>query len=740
MTAGDLRKADELRRNFAGKAMKSACYAPFVSLYLTPTGHVQACCRNNTFVLGNVQDHRLTEIWSGSRIGSLRKALTEYKFNLGCGYCEWEGLRGLDSFAIRLMSDQYPVDSQTPEWPAVIEFNGSNICNLECVMCAGEYSSAIRGNVEGLPPMARVYNNQFFEDLRPFLRHLRFFNFLGGEPFLTPEAYRIWDMMIEDHLLIPCRVTTNGTQFNAKMERVLDAIPTHITVSLDGVTKETYEGIRRRAHFEEVMRNLQRFHRYTRERGMNFGISFCLQRQNWQEMADMMLFAEDLDCELSIVLAIWPSRCSLFTLPPEELRAIVEAIETRGASMLAKLRRHRGAWDETLQQLRAATEAPTIAKIENVMSLQLQSEDPITRATKLMDEGDYEKALRRLDGVRETYPYRYQLLALSGYLRSRLGQFEAADKDLSAALQLSKKLPDAYLYRGRILLQQGKIDGALENAALAAERVMPEDSFDAPVHILLAFIYARRWQLLQAYRACARLASLPQASRQGIAMPDSRQGAGAIARELTNGGAPVAARRVCTLSKLAIAARNFNRRFRGFKFQPIPVLRGDAVQSLIPPNSKEAARWNLRVAGVGNRAQLTLPDRPEDSIRVVIAEFGGSVSHDVQLNYGGLSLMASHAYRLQFRVRAAAPRTVRFGVAKGNPPWSNIGLYEILTVGADWQDVQAQVAPESTEPNARIHFDLGESDVTFEIAGMSVADLGESKKSPGNPLVVLGQA
>ena len=101
------------------------------------------------------------------------------------------------------MSDPFPVDSAQPEWPSVIEFNGSNACNLECIMC-GEYSSAIRGNVEGLPPLRKVYDDQFFDDLRLFLPHLRLLNLLGGEPFFAAETHRIWNMMIEDGLSIPC--------------------------------------------------------------------------------------------------------------------------------------------------------------------------------------------------------------------------------------------------------------------------------------------------------------------------------------------------------------------------------------------------------------------------------------------------------------------------------------------------------------------------------------------------------
>ena len=67
-----------------------------------------------------------------------------------------------------------------------MEFSISNVCNLECVMCNGNFSSAIRAHRDQLPPAKSVYSNAFDPVLRSILPHLFRAKFLGGEPFLIP--------------------------------------------------------------------------------------------------------------------------------------------------------------------------------------------------------------------------------------------------------------------------------------------------------------------------------------------------------------------------------------------------------------------------------------------------------------------------------------------------------------------------------------------------------------------------
>jgi sulfatase maturation enzyme AslB (radical SAM superfamily) len=57
-------------------------------------------------------------------------------------------------------------------------------------------------------------------------------------------------------------VTTNGTLYDARVERVLENLPVNLSISIDGLTKATYESIRVNSTYENVMKNLHRFNCY----------------------------------------------------------------------------------------------------------------------------------------------------------------------------------------------------------------------------------------------------------------------------------------------------------------------------------------------------------------------------------------------------------------------------------------------------------------------------------------------
>jgi MoaA/NifB/PqqE/SkfB family radical SAM enzyme len=338
-------------RPFGDKAFRSACYAPFVSLYFDQLGFVRVCCQNFQHTLGNVARRSLDEIWNGERIGQLRSALRKYNFQVGCQYCKWQVDEGnYNNFARQF--DRWPVESTSEFWPAQMEFSISNACNLECVMCNGEWSSSIRSRREKLPPLRKVYDDRFFADLRKYLPHVKWLKFLGGEPFLSPECRRIWDMILEDGLRTPCHVTTNGTQYNARVERILESLPVSFSVSIDGATKQTYERIRKNAVFEEVMENFRRFHDYARRRGTSIALTYCLMPANWREFGDFLLFADGWDVDVCVNTVLHPPEHSLYAMSAEELRPIVEGLEVQGRTIQPKLGRNRDVWTHELERIR----------------------------------------------------------------------------------------------------------------------------------------------------------------------------------------------------------------------------------------------------------------------------------------------------------------------------------------------------------------------------------------------------
>jgi sulfatase maturation enzyme AslB (radical SAM superfamily) len=234
-----------------------------------------------------------------------------------------------------------------------MEFSIGNTCNLECIMCDGKFSSAIRAHREKLPPLVSLYTDAFFAELRSYLPHLKRAKFLGGEPFLQSECFRIWEMLIEDGHSASCHVTTNGTQLNSRVERFLDKLPFGIAVSLDGYRKETIERIRMNAKYETLMHNVRRFREYTSERMTGFGLTYCLMRCNWEEFGDFCLFADSLDCGVFVNAVRTPAEVSLYTLSQPELGRIADSLESQSANLLPLLNRNRTIWKGEVERIRA---------------------------------------------------------------------------------------------------------------------------------------------------------------------------------------------------------------------------------------------------------------------------------------------------------------------------------------------------------------------------------------------------
>lgn len=342
----------EKTRNFSDKAVRSLCYAPYTSLYFDYKGDVRVCCHNWQYPAGNILKNSIDEIWQGLRVKTLRDALKGYEFGPGCEFCHFQTEETFANAAMRRY-DKFPVENEAPLWPQQMEFSISNVCNLECIMCRGLWSSAIRARREKLPPLPRLYSDAFFESLWKYLPHVKQLKFLGGEPFLIVEYYKLWDRMIADRLPVPCHVTTNGTQYNDKIERILEHIPMSFSVSMDGVTKETLESIRVNAAYEDVMENARRFRQYARERNTSFSITFCLMRQNWHEFGDFCLMADSWDCSVGLNTVVQPPQFGIYSLPPEGLRKILKGMEAQAPRLQSTLKRNRAVWFGELERIRA---------------------------------------------------------------------------------------------------------------------------------------------------------------------------------------------------------------------------------------------------------------------------------------------------------------------------------------------------------------------------------------------------
>lgn len=301
---------------------KLFCYVPFNSMSFSFKGRALACVYNQKVELGNYPANSIQEMWFESVEGKkLRNHLSHNDLNYGCKHCKYfvehEKFSGLKP----LVFDKYKNISEN-QYPKVMEFELSNVCNYECVMCNGYVSSSIRKNRDKLPPIKHPYDDNFVEQLKEFIPHLEEAKFYGGEPFLIPIYYKIWEAIVQINPEIKIFTITNGSVLDDQVKQILDKGNFDIGVSLDAMDKVKLESIRVHSNFETLMNNIQYFNQYCKKRNKKLVISFTMMRINYMDFYDVIQFCNEIDAIIYVSYLKTPPQFALWNLPYDDLLKI----------------------------------------------------------------------------------------------------------------------------------------------------------------------------------------------------------------------------------------------------------------------------------------------------------------------------------------------------------------------------------------------------------------------------------
>tara|TARA_R110002072_G_scaffold43340_8_gene121765 strand:+ start:358 stop:2037 length:1680 start_codon:yes stop_codon:yes gene_type:complete len=330
---------EEFNRIRNTPAGTSACPAASINLHFSQQGVVTACCFNRQQVLGVYPENSVSEIWNGEPIRELREALENNDLSKGCQKCEQQleardygGAHALFYSVYARMTEekriqrglQPDVDQAITPLPMRLEFNIHNSCNLECVMCHGLASSAIRTRRERLAPMPNPYDEAFVDQLEPFLPYVVEADFMGGEPFLIHAYQMLWERIAKVNPKMELCILTNATILDDKIKALLERINCLIHVSIDSMYKETYESIRKGAKFAEVMANCMYYLDLMKRKGLPYTWRYCPMRQNWKEIPETVKFCNEKGITLMYNQVDSPVNFSLHTLATPELQEVID--------------------------------------------------------------------------------------------------------------------------------------------------------------------------------------------------------------------------------------------------------------------------------------------------------------------------------------------------------------------------------------------------------------------------------
>ena len=185
----------------------NVCPLPWTHLEVDVNGGASPCCLYKGSVPDvKVYDQSLQSIQDSKYMDDLREQFKNGERPKGCQSCWQEEDAGKTS---KRQNSIYKMKKSLTDWtpdsePTLkfIDFKLGNVCNLKCRICGSWSSSEMGTGRTGLRenPVARKNlreggwpkrNPQFFEDLKEDLKHVEYFEFTGGEPFMIKDHFKI---------------------------------------------------------------------------------------------------------------------------------------------------------------------------------------------------------------------------------------------------------------------------------------------------------------------------------------------------------------------------------------------------------------------------------------------------------------------------------------------------------------------------------------------------------------------
>lgn len=290
--SSERKKLDILKQKF--------CFRPFEQFVLGEGGNVHLCCPVYLpTVAGNAHTNTFEEIWNSDTAIAIRDSILDgsYRYCLDeCPFIQKLSLPDKETIKESKYLDIIKSRKSRLDFgPTDLALLHDRSCNICCPSCRSERYIATGTEQESL----KKIKNNFILPTLPFLKNLIFG---GGEVFASKHLMEvITSIDKKKHPNLRIEIFTNGTLFNEsswlKIKNVHGLLKT-VFVSLDASQKDTFEGIRRGAVFEQVWKNLE-FISNLRKSGdiQKFGILFVVQARNFREMKDFVMLGKKLSCD-----------------------------------------------------------------------------------------------------------------------------------------------------------------------------------------------------------------------------------------------------------------------------------------------------------------------------------------------------------------------------------------------------------------------------------------------------------
>lgn len=290
------------------------CSKPWTTLdERSVSGDFKVCCFLKRYIghIGKQSDNDFIDLWNSQNILDLRKAMKESQIKSWCpSGCPVLNQRADYFQSLEFWNYDIKEYSTFPQifrenrektintiieqktkmgtFPIRLKLYTSEFCNIDCKMCDLEKT---KKTVVGDNYLQNAYK------LMPYLEDLTVF---GGEPFACPTSRKlIFGEEIKKYPHIHLSTITNGTLLDEKTLDKLKGLRLGcFTFSLDSFNEITYNYIRRRANYSNLMKNLKRFINCARTGEINIKmiqVSCTIQEANFNEISSFIECAHSLN-------------------------------------------------------------------------------------------------------------------------------------------------------------------------------------------------------------------------------------------------------------------------------------------------------------------------------------------------------------------------------------------------------------------------------------------------------------
>ena len=236
------------------------CSAPWTSLNIDQTGRVFPCMHSG-YELGNIKQTPIQQILLDQPLKELKTAMSKGEWHDACSWCKrLEETTGASGRTVReLDSRSTAAINANIDWFGLehIVVNWSNLCNLTCVYCNPETSTAWQ-SVKRIPINHVKNEHQDLIELAKTHGHtIKGLSLGGGEPLLQKGLLEFLKHLNRDK--VNAMVTTNlsvDIASNPIYQELREWKNIRWMISFDNADQQKFEYVRHGASWDQFVKNI----------------------------------------------------------------------------------------------------------------------------------------------------------------------------------------------------------------------------------------------------------------------------------------------------------------------------------------------------------------------------------------------------------------------------------------------------------------------------------------------------